>query len=104
VSIHRPTTADARRVRRNGPERLIRAALETTRAAVESVPTAANHLNALILQHRVILVPEAAIVRESAALLQQGDSGGGGGRGEHNSLVAEPESLLVGRCDLVRLR
>jgi hypothetical protein len=70
VSIHRPKTRDARRVRRNGPERLIRAALETTRAAVESVQTAANHLNALILQHRVILVPEAAMVRESAALLQ----------------------------------
>ncbi|MEN9661871.1 MAG: hypothetical protein RL324_820 [Verrucomicrobiota bacterium] len=70
MSIHRPKTRDARRVRRIRPERLIRAALETTRAAVESVQTAANHLNALILQHRVILVPEAAIVRESAALLQ----------------------------------
>lgn len=70
MSIHRPKTRNARRVRRIRPERLIRAALETTRAAVESVQTAANHLNALSLQHRAILVPEAAIFRESATLLQ----------------------------------
>ena len=56
--------------KRLSPDELIKDALERTRACIEAAQSAVNHINALVLAHRVKLVPEATIVRESATLLQ----------------------------------
>lgn len=58
------------RSKRLSPDELITDALEQTRVSIEAALSAATHLNALVLAHRIKLVPEATIVRESATLLQ----------------------------------